>query len=67
MSGSPHLFFAQWLFTAELLVSLLYVFTILTAVVVVILDKRDPTKAMLWVVVLVMFPIARLLLYLFFR
>ena len=66
MSGSPHLFFAQWLFTAELLVSLLYVFTILTAVVVVILDKRDPTKAMLWVVVLVMLPIAGLLLYFFF-
>ena len=60
------LFFTQWLFVAGLLVSLLYVLTILTTVIAVILDKRDPTKAMLWVVVLVMLPIAGLLLYFFF-
>ena len=59
------LFFTQWLFVAGLLVSLLYVLTILTTVIAVILDKRDPTKAMLWVVVLVMLPIAGLLLYFF--
>ncbi len=51
---------------AGLLVSLLYILTILTTVIVVILDKRDPTKAMLWVVVLVTLPVAGLLLYLFF-
>ena len=51
---------------AGLLVSLFYILTILTTVIVVILDKRDPTKAMLWVVVLVTLPVAGLLLYLFF-
>lgn len=62
----PSLFFSQWLLATGLLVSLIYILTILTTAVVVILDKRDPTKAMLWVVVLVTLPVAGLLLYLFF-
>lgn len=60
------LFLTQWLVATGILVSLLYVLTIITTVIVVILDKRDPTKAMLWVVVLVTLPVGGLLLYLFF-
>jgi len=57
---------STWLSLVGLLVSVLYVLTILTTVIAVILDKRDPTKAMLWVVVLVMLPFAGLILYFFF-
>lgn len=56
----------QWSSIAGLLISLFYVLAILTIVIVVILDKRDPIKAMLWVVVLVMLPFAGLMLYFFF-
>ena len=63
---STLLFIVEWHLAAGVLVSLFYILTILTTVIVVILDKRDPTKAMLWVVVLVMLPVAGLLVYLFF-
>ena len=55
----------QWSSTVGAFISLFYVLLILTIVIVVILDKRDPIKAMLWVVVLVMLPIVGLILYFF--
>lgn len=49
-----------WIFTG------IYFTTILTTVLVVIFDKRDPTKTMLWVVVLVLLPLIGWLLYICF-
>ena len=53
--------FAEW----GWLVSALYFITIAATVLLVILDKRDPTKTTLWVVVLVLLPVLGFLLYLF--
>jgi putative cardiolipin synthetase len=54
--------FAEW----GWLLSALYFITIAATVLLVILDKRDPTKTTLWVVVLVLLPVLGFLLYLFF-
>ncbi len=48
----------------ELLLAL-YAVTVVMSVVVVILDKRDPTKALMWILVLVLLPGFGLLFYLF--
>lgn len=57
--------FTQWSSAVGAFISLFYALLILTIVIVVILDKRDPIKAMLWIVVLVMLPIVGLILYFF--
>lgn len=43
-----------------------YLFTILSTVVMVILDKRDPSKTTVWVLILLLVPIFGLVFYLFF-
>ncbi len=48
------------------IIALLYLLTIATTVLVVLLDRRDPAKTLLWVLVLVMLPVIGLVFYLFF-
>lgn len=48
------------------LLILAYGLTIFFTVIVVIVDKREPSKATLWVVVLILLPIVGFVLYIFF-
>ena len=48
------------------IVSLLFLLTIVTTIVVVILDNRNPLKTLAWVLVLAFLPIVGLVLYFFF-
>lgn len=52
--------------TVPFLITLIFALTIVSTAVVVILDKHDPTKATLWVVVLVLLPVVGLVFYVFF-
>ena len=47
-------------------VSLLFLLTVVTTIVVVILDNRNPLKTLAWVLVLAFLPVVGLVLYFFF-
>lgn len=52
--------YVHWIFTA------LYVITVLTTLITVLLDNRQPTKTMAWVLVLVFLPVIGIAFYYFF-
>ncbi|MFO8023124.1 MAG: PLDc N-terminal domain-containing protein, partial [Perlabentimonas sp.] len=43
----------------------IYIFTVLTTVVLVIHEKRDPAKTSVWVLILLLLPIVGLMFYVF--
>ena len=47
-------------------VSLLFVLAVVSTIVVVVMDNRNPFKTLAWVLVLVFLPIVGLILYFFF-
>lgn len=49
-----------------LIVLLIYIFTVLSTAVMVIHEKRDPTKTSTWVLILILLPIIGLVFYIFF-
>lgn len=49
----------SWTFTA------IYVFTVISIIVVILLDNREPVKSLAWVTVLVLLPVAGIILYFF--
>ena len=53
----------SWLYVTLLLI---YVFSILTIITVVVSENRSPVKSLAWVTVLVLFPLLGILLYAFF-
>ena len=50
----------------RIIVLLLYVIVILTAIVTVLLDNRQPAKTMAWILVLVFLPVVGVVFYFFF-
>lgn len=58
--------FFSWLSGWSGVVSIVYFLTILFTVVIVVLDKKSPTSATLWITVLVLLPVVGLVLYIFF-
>ena len=55
----------SWLGEWSELITIVYFFTILFTVVIVVLDKKSPQTATLWITVLVLLPIVGLVLYMF--
>ena len=49
----------SWTFSA------IYIFTIISIIVVILLDNREPIKSLAWVTVLVMLPVLGIILYFF--
>lgn len=47
-------------------IAIIYLITILSTIVVVMLDKKNPTTATLWITVLVLVPVVGLVFYIFF-
>lgn len=57
---------AEWVSAWGWIFGVLYSVTIVVTALIVILDKRDPTRTLLWVLVLVLLPVAGFVLYIFF-
>jgi len=55
----------SWLGEWSELITIVYFFTILFTVVIVVLDKKSPQTATLWITVLVLLPIVGLVLFMF--
>ena len=53
----------EWLYTT---LNILYVFTTVSIIIVIIMENRNPVKSLAWVVVLVCFPFVGIIFYLFF-
>ena len=49
----------SWTFSA------IYIFTIISIIIVILLDNREPIKSLAWVTVLVMLPVLGIILYFF--
>ncbi len=54
-----------WEVTSFLIVAL-YSFTIFTTIFMMLLENRNPVKTIAWIVVLLVFPVAGLIIYIFF-
>lgn len=54
-----------WEVTSFLIVAL-YSFTIFTTIFMMLLENRNPVKTIAWIVVLLLFPVAGLIIYIFF-
>lgn len=59
-------FLINWVNEWSGIVAAVYFITILSTVVIVVLDKKSPATATLWITVLVLLPIVGLVLYVFF-
>lgn len=59
-------YFTNWVNEWSALFAAIYFITIFATVVIVVLDKKSPATATLWITVLVLLPVAGLVLYVFF-
>jgi len=54
-----------WEITSALII-VVYVYTILTTIILLLMENRNPVKSIAWIVVLILLPIAGFIIYIFF-
>jgi len=62
----PILFFKSWSELSLFLFDSIYMITLIGAILVVVLDNRNPVKTISWILVMIFLPYIGLLLYIFF-